>query len=1023
MLTFALLGQPVLLQDNIPLSNFRSQKEAALLMYLAHTGQTCQREFIAELLWDSRTTQQALTNLRTALARLRKQVDEPLIVTRTALALTPDSLQQVDSLNLLHTLSERGQIDTAEKAHALQKALEAYRGPFLAGFQLADAPLFEAWVVTTREQIHRQVMAAYDTLAQYALAAGDHEFGITLARRWLAVDALNETAHTLLIRLLMQRGNVREAMAHYSHAANLLKTELDVDPPAEMRALVEGARPQPTTLPRPTHFVRHNLPVAHDQFFGRKAAQEAIHTRLDQPWCRLVTITGQGGMGKTRLATTIAHSRLSQYPDGVWLVALENIDEEDEDVAEAIAVEIATILDMRLTGSATPLEQLLDHLRHKQMLLVLDNFEHLLDGVPLVLDIVQHCDKVQLIVTSREALRLRAEWAIALTGLGYPSSGSDEMQSDAVALFVARQAQQRRGQLAAAEVTAVRQICHLVEGHPLAIELAAALTRHATCQAVADSLREGFDTLATSLRDVPQRHRSLQIVFEMSWQALTPALQQHLAQISIFRGGFDETAVSHITHATPHQLADLGDKSLLTYHPENGRYTLHPVIRAYAAAKRAPNDATPHNHARYFLTLLAQHTEPLQKEAPQESMHLLEPDIDNIRRAWQTGLSAQNSDLLLNALTALSIYFQLRGLAHEGEAVMHSTLSTATEWGDECAPLIIRAGLERARFQNRLGQYRPAIQTIQSTLKLAEQCDDRWAEGMGHVWWGESLWRLGKYDTAKQKLNHALNMGQTLNATQIIGWYHHQLGIIHDIQGRYDMAQVHLEKACAIWEELDNTNALSVSLNSIGLVFYHKGDLLAAQQAFEQTLSLCNQVENRHLQTILFSNLSIIATELNDFMGAQYYLKLSLEFATNSGDLSLLADSHINLGRNYILQGEFNLAVNDLEKGLHLANLIGNRRAMAIAALYLAETSRNQKKSEKAFTLYEQAIDIAQQDGLQWVECESLMGLAQLHSKPTQVEQAKNYCEQAMLLAEKLQNPQLLQRAKNVSIHLESAIG
>ncbi|MFZ1399044.1 MAG: tetratricopeptide repeat protein [Candidatus Promineifilaceae bacterium] len=1026
MLTFVLLGQPVLLKNGAPLRNFRSQKEAALLIYLAQTGQTCQREFIAELLWDSRSTRQALTNLRTALARLRKQVAEALVITRTTLALAPDSQQQVDSVNLLQTLSQIGQIDAADKAHTLQKALEAYRGAFLTDFHLADAPLFEEWVLATRAQIHRQVTAAYGKLAQYALSAGDHEFGLTLARHWLTVDALNETAHTLLIRLLIERGNRREAMAHYTHAAHLLKTELDVEPSAEMlalRALIEESSPHPLAPPRPANFVRHNLPVAHDQFFGRQTAQQEIHTRLDQPWCRLVTLTGQGGVGKTRLATTIARSRLSQYPDGVWLVALADIDPADEDLAEAIAVEIATVLDLRLTGSATPVAQLLDHLQHKQMMLVLDNFEHLLAGLPIILDIITRCEQVQLIVTSREALRLKAEWAVPLTGLSYPTSDADEIASAAVDLFVARRAQQQRGAIAEDDLAAIRQICRLVAGLPLAIELAAALTRHTPLREMADSLRNSFDVLTTTMRDVPERHRGLQIVFEMSWRTLTPDLQQQLARLSVFRGGFTATAVAHITHAAAHHLTTLIDKSLLTYQPENGRYTLHPVIRAYAATKRAANDPTPHKHAHYYLTLLAQQTEPLQKEKPQESMRLLEPDIDNIRHAWQTGLSAQNTDLLLSALTPFSIYYQLRGLAHEGESVMHSTMSNATSWDSNGIPLAARAGLERARFQNRLGQYRPAIQTIQTTLKLAEQCADRWAEGMAHVWWGESLWRLGDYDVAKEKLTHALDSGQALDTNLIIGWCHHQLGIIHDIQGRYDMAQVHLEKACAVWGKLDDTNALSVSLNSIGLVFYHKGDLLAAQQAFEQTLSLCNQIENRHLQTILFSNLSIIATELNDFMGAQYYLKLSLEFAANSGDLSLLADSHINLGRNYNFQGEFNLAIDDLEKGLHLAKLIGNRRAMAIAALYLAETSRHQKKSEEAFALYEQAIDIAQQDGLQWVECESLMGLAQLYSKPTQIERAKNYCEQAVLLAEKLQNPQLLQRAKNVSMHLESAIG
>lgn len=289
-----------------------------MLIYLAHTGATHQREYIAELLWDSSSTKQALTNLRTALTRLRQQVDEALIVTRKTLALETQSQQQVDSAILLHTLSKIGQIDSADKAAAIQKALETYQDEFLADFYLTDAPRFEDWVLTTRRQIYTQVAAAYEKLGQYALFVGDSDLGVAIARRWLETDALNEAAHTLLIRLLIEKGNVQEAMTHYSHAATLLKEELDVEPPAEMRALIEAARPKPVYIARPTNFVRHNLPVAHDQFFGRKAAQEAIHTRLDQPWCRLVTITGQGAW-----ANAPGHHHCSQPPEPIsrWRLA------------------------------------------------------------------------------------------------------------------------------------------------------------------------------------------------------------------------------------------------------------------------------------------------------------------------------------------------------------------------------------------------------------------------------------------------------------------------------------------------------------------------------------------------------------------------------------------------------------------------------------------------------------------------------------------------------------------------------
>ena len=1018
MLSFTLLRQVVLSQDGVPLSKFRSQKEAALLIYLAHTNQPHPREFLAELLWESSSTKQSLANLRTALSRLRKQVGQALLVTRKTVALAPEHVEFVDTAVLLQTITTSGQIDSPATATTLQQTLDTYQGDFLSDFHLSATPQFNEWAAQTRTQIRRQVIATCDKLGQYALTTNDTEFGIQIARRWLQIDALDESAHTLLIQMLIQAGSVREAVDHYEHCTQLLHTELGIDPPAKMVTLISAVRPKRSPPSRPVSSIRHNLPPAYDQFFGRETLLQEIHIRLNQPWCRLVTLVGQGGVGKTRLATTIAHSRLSQYPDGVWLIELANIDSDDDDLAEAIAVEIATILDLRLTGAAKPIDQLLDHLQHKQMLLVLDNFEHLLDdGVQIVLDIVQRCTTVQLLATSREALKLRAEWTIALTGLSYPTSDSDDTPSEAVELFAARQAQQQYGRISTDDLTAIRTICRMVAGLPLAIELAAALTRHTPVQTVADSLHDGFNTLAASLRDVPQRHQSLHIVFEMSWQTLTPDLQTKLAQLSLFRGGFTLQAAQHITQTTQQHLAALIEKSLLTHNTTTNRYTLHPVIRAYAAEKRVPSDPTPQQHAAYFLTLLAEHSEPIQKNRPQDSISILEPDIDNIRLAWQTGLAKQQADELYAALTTLSTYYQLRGPAYEGESVMKTTGNTTMTWESDGTTLAIQAGLEQARFQNRLGQYRPAIQTIKTTLKRAAQQNDRWANGMGFVWWGESLWRLGKYELAQKKLTDALKIAQTLDAPLIIGWCHHQLGIINDIQSRYSTAHDHLEKACIVWQDLNNTQAMSVSLNSIGLVSYHQGNLPAAKQELEKALTFCDQINNDHLKSSLLNNLSMIATEQGDYTGAEYYLQLGLELANMNGNLANQGEIYISLGRNCRLQDDTESAIKNLARGTQIAKLTGDRSMRATATLILAEIQKDQGNLEQAQPLYIQSLEIAQQDNKQGLECEVLIGMAELLCDVDEFK-AKQYSKEAVTLAETIQIPKLLTRAKSIDDYL-----
>ncbi|GAB4272393.1 MAG: BTAD domain-containing putative transcriptional regulator [Candidatus Promineifilaceae bacterium] len=951
MLSFHLLGNVLLAKDGKPLTQFRSQKEAALLIYLAQTGEVQQRDAVADLLWDANSTSQSLSNLRTVLSRVRKQVGDVFVASRKTLAPSPEIRWHVDSAVLQQTLASIRHIDTAEKVKIIQEALDAYRGDFLADFYLTDAPRFTEWMTTTRESIRSQVIDAYRKLGDYALSIGDTQYGLKVADGWLQVDELDEDAHYLRIKLLLETDNKAEAVTRYEQCAALLNKELGISPSQKLTGLIQNALSNTFVLPVPADPlpikppVRHNLPVAYDQFLGRRAVQQEIHIRFDQPWCRLVTIRGQGGVGKTRLALEIARSRLSQYREGVWFIELAGLDANDDDVNEAVAVEIATALDLRLTGSAPLKTQLLDYLRQKQMLLVLDNFEHLREGKQVVLDIIRHCENVQMLVTSRESLQIRAEWIIPLNGLSFPASEEDEGHSEAVELFLTRQAQHQWRKVTQVELRAIRVICQLVGGLPLAIELAAAQTRHSSVQAVAAKLQDDFDALRALFDDVPDRHQSMKIVFDMSWEVLSPELKEKLAKLSVFRGTFTKTAASQVAHAEMHHLSALIEKSLLVHHIALNRYSLHPVIRAYAAQKLPIGDSTLHEHARFYLSLLAQHAQPLLQNRPQESMALLEDEFDNIRKAWQTGLAERRTAWLLPALSALSTFYQLHGWSYEGESVMHNTRREAVMW-ENGRFLARRAGLEQARFQNRLGRHRLAIATIQSILKLVEAEADPWAEGMAYVWWGEALWRLGEHETAVTKLNHARHIGQTRNDPMILGWAHHQLGIVHDILGKYQAAQDHLENACRHWQSIDYVQALSNSLNSIGLVYYHQGASADAQKAFEQALEICNQTDNRHLQALLLNNLSIMHTEQGDYLGAKYYLQLSLNLAVASNNLTGQGEIHVNLGRNFRLLGDMEQSVHSLEQGLSIARETENPPPDGNNACTVSQNQANQWRRE-----------------------------------------------------------------------------
>ena len=1016
MLVFRLLGQVELLSNGERLGGFRSQKEVALLIYIAHTGLLHRRDSIAELLWDSHSSSQALSNLRTVVARLQQRLDDILIVSHKSLALVPELVQHVDSLQLVQTLRQLSVITTDDDAARVDATLATYHGDFLAGFHVRNAPRFDAWMTETRELIHHQVVEAYHKLGAYAESVGDNEWACILARRLLQIAPLDEVAHEQMIRLLIDTNKIEQAQTHYQRYAELMQQELGVAPSASVTRLIQTIEPQRVVVVPSLNLpsmIRHNMPPMYDQFVGRITERQEIHGRLDQAWCRLVTLVGQGGVGKTRLATMVARERLNHYADGAWFVELAQLDPHDENVIEAIAVEIASALDLRFTGATSPVKQVLQYLQHKHMLLVLDNIEHLLHGMQLVLDIGQRCEHVQLLVTSRERLQVRAEWAIALNGLDYFQNDHNDEFTDAETLFMARYAQHHWEQLPHEHHEAVRAICRMVEGLPLAIELAAALTRHSTPQRISQELIHSFDPLASSLRDVPERHQSLQIVFAMSWHTLTPELQRILARLSVFQGSFSPTAAQAIGDADRTHLTTLVEKSLLVHDQANNRYRLHPVIRAFAHAALPPDDPAPETHTRYFLSQLAKHTEPLQCEHPQVSMDELEPDIENLRLAWNTGLASHMAELLLDGLTSLSIYYQLRGLNQEGETVMNTTVTTAQPWGKTGTALVIRAGLERARFQNRLGHYWQAIVTTKTVVQLCHEHSDYWAEGMAYVWWGESLWRLGKYEIARQKLNNALKRASMINADYITGWAQHQLGIIADIQGNYALAHDHLQKACTIWKSLHNTNTLSVSLNSIGLVRYHQGKLFHAQTAMEHAFSLCQQLDNRHLQALILNNLSIIATEMNDYAKAQHYLQQALELAIASGNLTGEAEIYLNLGRNYHRVEIPTQALEYIEKAIYIAEILNNRTLLASAILNLAEVKHQQNDVHNVISLYRRVLRIAQEDHLKHIECEALIDLAKILQN-LDIAEARNYCKEALFIAQSISHLGLIERCSTI---------
>jgi predicted ATPase/DNA-binding SARP family transcriptional activator/ABC-type glycerol-3-phosphate transport system substrate-binding protein len=601
MLELRLLGYPSATLDGIPLSDALLHKELALLYYLAASGQPQPRTSLTVLLWGDHSEAAARGNLRKSLSNLRQHLGEHIVAERDRVELVQPRCT-VD-LWKFEELASNGL--AASDQVQLQAAAALYRGDFLAGFTVRNAVDYDRWLYNLQERLRGQVVYLLTTLAKLHTNTTDLAPAIAVHRRILELEPWREESHRELMLLLARSGQRGAALAQYNSCVEVLAAELGVEPDQETTTLAErirtsalpmdwpvetrlrsageasqGPAPSVPADPAATGHLHGSLAPELAPIVGRAKELDELSEMLWEPECRLVTILGEGGIGKTRLALALAHRLTPEYAH-VAMVPLANVAGVDE-ILSAIGRALGII-----SGRDGDAVLGVLHSENPHLLLVLDNFEHLLpEGVVVLEQLLGRVPRLRCLVTSREALSTRWEWRYQVKELSFPAEPAEDDPTafSSVQLFrqIARRTRARQA-IEGAELREVMRICRAVGGMPLGIELAAAQVGSLSCAAIADQLAAGIERLTADRRDLPVRQRSMLASFDASWATLSPHEQNVLARLSVFHGEFTFEAALGIAEATATDIIRLVEKSLLR--SGGDFYSLHEVIKQHAARK------------------------------------------------------------------------------------------------------------------------------------------------------------------------------------------------------------------------------------------------------------------------------------------------------------------------------------------------------------------------------------------------------------------------------------------------------
>lgn len=903
------------LDGPIPSQAWRQRKTQTLLKLLCERGRVFSQDQLIDALFPELDPQKARINLQARVSELRRTLEPDLkrggdsqFIRRagSGYLFPKDAPCWVDIEAFQDALQAAAEQEQNQRwAQALERydfALSLWRGEFLV------EDLYEEWTQLARGHWKELYLNALERAGECHTQLGQYAQAVACCQKVIQQAPGREQAYALKMKSHHYAGQHQQALETYQACASALKDLIGLEPSADTRKLYlqirEGA------LVRQGQETPHNLMEPATRFIGREDELVLLHRQLEEEGCRLLTLIGPGGVGKTRLALQLASERLMRHPHGVFFVPLASLQE-----AGQLALAVREALSLGFAGTEELKAQLLDYLKDKKLLLVMDNFEHLLEGAGFIHQLLEQAPDLHVLATSRQRLNLQGEVLHEVSGLSLPAEGAQPstlVGYDAIRLFLESAKRADPGfKLTEQALPQVRSICNQVGGLPLGIELAAAWLRVIPLEEIAAEIESNPDLLATTAHDVPERHRSVRAVFESTWQQLSAHERAAFMNLSVFRGGFSREAASQVADVSLSELTALMNQSLLA-RCGPGRYELHELLRQYGAIKLKDSghkSLIQRRHVQYFRTLSEQAELMLQGPEQVKWLNLISAELDNLREALAAALELGEVEQEVGIAGALWQFWVMRG--HFKEA-MH--------W--------LQRGLEQGK-------------PISAAVR---------AKGCSAA--GTMAWLQGQMEQAKSLHQESLSLYQALGDQHGVAFTLNHLGVVTRDAGDAAEGKRLLQESLALYRSLPLDYLMVYPLNNLGALWLNFEQYPEAKACFEEALVLGRQRGNPWIETFVLYNLGELAYHQGFYDQAFELFGQAMQKGEGLRYPNLAF--HLRLSQGVVavqqkdLQRASDLFKQGLEQGLKFGGLFQEKANIMVALISIARVEKAQRPAKAA---------------------------------------------------------------------------